>query len=64
MIGEAGFSRVNAYVGARGFFVRFPTSLLTALERLLDAMPVKLRRWLADNKLMRSLLGVRVAAIK
>jgi SAM-dependent methyltransferase len=61
---RAGFARVRAYVGARGYFVRFPIRLLEGLERLLDAMPVKLRRRVADNKLMRALLGVRVAAIK
>jgi len=55
---------MRAYVGARGFFLRFPVAIITGLERLLDAMPVKLRRRIADNKLMRALLGVRVAAIK
>ena len=61
---EAGFSRVRAYVGARGYFLRFPVVLLEGLERLLDALPAKVRRRVADNKLMRALLGVRVAAIK
>jgi SAM-dependent methyltransferase len=61
---EAGFSRMRAYVGARGLFLRCPVWLITALERSLEALPVKLRRRIADNKLMRALLGVRVAAIK
>jgi len=61
---EAGFSRVQAYIGARGYFMRFPIALLEGFERLLDSMPAKLRRRLSDNKLMRALLGVRVAAIK
>jgi SAM-dependent methyltransferase len=61
---EAGFSSVKAYVGARGFFVRFPVFLLEAIERALDAMPVRVRRKIADNKMMRALLGVRVAATK
>jgi len=61
---EAGFSGMRAYVGARGFFLRCPVAVITTVERILDAMPVKLRRRIADNKLMRALLGVRVAAIK
>lgn len=61
---SAGFSSVRAYVGARGYFFRFPIALVELLERTLDTMPAKLRRRIADNKLMRALLGVRVAAIK
>jgi SAM-dependent methyltransferase len=61
---SAGFSSVRAYVGARGFFLRCPVFLLEATERFLDALPVKFRRRIADNKLMRAILGVRVAAIK
>jgi SAM-dependent methyltransferase len=61
---EAGFSRVQAFVGARGFFMRFPVWALEAIEHVLDTMPVRLRRRIADHKLMRALLGVRVAAIK
>jgi SAM-dependent methyltransferase len=61
---QAGFSRVRAYIGARGYFLRFPVIAIEAIEKLLDSMPAKLRRRIADNKLMRALLGVRVAAIK
>lgn len=61
---EAGFRRVRAYVGARGYFLRCPVLVIEALERALDALPARLRRGIADNKLMRALLGVRVAAIK
>ncbi len=61
---EAGFARVHTYVGARGFFLRCPASAVGALERLLEAFPSRMRRRIADNRLMRALLGVRVAAIK
>ncbi len=61
---EAGFSRVKAFVGARGYFLPCPVWLIEGFERVLDTMPAKLRRHVADNKLMRALLGVRVAAIK
>ena len=61
---EAGFPRVRAYVGARGFFVRCPSLVIEALELALGLLPARVRRAIADNKLMRALLGVRVAAIK
>ena len=61
---EAGFPRVRAYVGARGFFVRFPRILLTALEALLEAFPPGARRRIASTKPLRALLGIRVAAVK
>lgn len=61
---DAGFSRVKAFVGARGYFLPCPVWLIEGFERVLDTMPAGLRRRVADNKLMRALLGVRVAAIK
>ena len=61
---DAGFSRVKAFVGARGWFLPCPVWLIEAAERVLDALPAAMRRRIADNKLMRALLGVRVAAIK
>lgn len=60
----AGFPRVQVFVGARGFFARCPAWLVEGLEHALEVLPVGLRRRVADNKLMRALLGVRVAAIK
>jgi SAM-dependent methyltransferase len=61
---EAGFARVRAYVGARGWFLRFPRALLEALEAALEALPAKLRRRVAGSKPVRALLGIRLAAIK
>ena len=61
---RAGFPRTHVYVGARGFFVRCPSFLVRALERVLGAMPAALRRKVADMKVFRALLGLRVAGIK
>ena len=61
---ESGFGRIRAYVGARGFFMRFPRILLEALEVALETLPVHLRRRLAGTKPMRAILGLRVAAVK
>jgi SAM-dependent methyltransferase len=60
----AGFPRVHVYVGARGWFVRVPCALLEGLESALEALPVRLRRRVADTQVMRGMLGLRVAAIK
>lgn len=64
MFAQAGFPRMHAYVGARGWFMRCPCGLLEGLESLLGALPVKMRRRIADTPVLRALLGVRVAAIK
>ncbi|HET9651680.1 MAG TPA: methyltransferase domain-containing protein [Usitatibacter sp.] len=61
---EAGFPRIRAYIGARGFFVRCPALVIEALEAALEWLPTRVRRGVADNKLVRALLGVRVAAVK
>ena len=60
----AGFSDVHFFAGARGRFVRCPGWLLFGVERILDALPHRLRRALADRSPMRALLGVRLAAFK
>ena len=64
MFAQAGFPRMHAYVGARGWFMRSPCWLLEGLESLLGVLPVKVRRRIADTPVLRALLGVRVAAIK
>jgi len=60
----AGFPRVHAYVGARGWFLRCPCIVLEALEAALEALPARWRRRISDTAVMRALLGLRVAAIK
>ena len=60
----AGFSRSHVYVGARGYFLRAPAFAVRAVESFLMALPAPLRRRLADQKLFRALLGLRVAAIR
>ena len=61
---RAGFPRTHVYVGARGLFMRCPSFLVRVLERVLGAMPASLRRAVADMKVFRALLGLRVAGIK
>jgi SAM-dependent methyltransferase len=60
----AGFADVRFYAGARGRFLRCPYWVIAVLESALGALPYALRNRIADTKLMRALLGLRVAAIK
>jgi hypothetical protein len=55
---------MHAYVGARGVFLRCPCFVLSALETLLETLPVRLRRRLAGIKPLRALLGLRIVGIK
>ena len=64
LLAATGFRQIYFYAGARGRFVRCPGWVIFAVERLLDALPHRLRRALADRAPMRALLGVRLAAFK
>jgi SAM-dependent methyltransferase len=61
---KAGFRPAHVYIGARGCFLRCPAWFVGGFERLLMALPARLRRSIADTKVARALLGLRVAAIK
>jgi SAM-dependent methyltransferase len=61
---QIGFKEVTCYVGARGAYLPFPTAILGLVERLLEAMPYRLRKRLADNPPMRAFLGVRITGRK
>jgi SAM-dependent methyltransferase len=61
---EAGFRRVRFYAGARGFFFPVPFLALALCEAMLEKLPRRLRRALADSPLMHALLGLRVMATK
>ncbi len=61
---RAGFRRVKFYAGAKRWFIACPYPLIAAVERVLDALPYRLRKRLADNGPARAFLGLRVAAFK
>jgi hypothetical protein len=44
--------------------VPVPYAAVSLIERVLDMLPYRLRKPIADFGLMRALLGLRVAAIK
>ncbi|MGE5615449.1 MAG: class I SAM-dependent methyltransferase [Bacillota bacterium] len=59
---EAGFACVQPFIGARGLFMRCPAFALELIEAMLDRLPFRLRRRLAESKPLRAILGVRIAA--
>ena len=61
---EAGFSRVQLYAGARGYYVPVPFTLVRLAEALLDGLPRRTARRMANFAPMRALLGVRLVAQK
>ena len=63
-LAAAGFAKLHIYAGARGRFVRCPGFVVDLLERLLERLPPATRRRIAESKLVRAVLGLRVAAIK
>ena len=64
LLREAGFREVRFYAGARGWYLRVPYMLIALGERLLQAIPSRIRRSLGGFAPMRALLGVRVAGVK
>jgi len=61
---QVGFSRVCAYVGAKGYYARCPVGPLMFCETVLGAMPERARNLIAHSLLFRMLLNVRLGAFK
>ena len=61
---EAGFRRFRAYVGAGGYYMRFPIWPLVILEKLVAALPSNLRVRIGQSLPIRSLLGIKLVATK
>ena len=64
LLQAAGFRQVDAYVGARGLFMRVPTGLICGLERVLAALPDRIGWTVAHTTPVRILLGMRIVAVK
>jgi len=64
MFRAAGFRRVRFYAGARGWYVRVPYALVAAAERVLETLPRRVARRLANLAPMRALLGLRLSGEK
>jgi len=61
---RAGFRKVRFYSGARGHYVAVPYPVLAMAEMLLEALPAKIRRRVADTYPARAFLGLYAEAVK
>lgn len=61
---RTGFRKVRFYGGARGVYARVSFALLWAVESVLERLPHRLRRRLADVAPARAFLGLYVEALK
>ncbi|HXD30917.1 MAG TPA: class I SAM-dependent methyltransferase [Pyrinomonadaceae bacterium] len=61
---DAGFTRVVALLGSSGTHLSVPVFLVTALERLLEKLPVQFGRKLARRLPLRVILGAKLVATK
>jgi SAM-dependent methyltransferase len=55
---QVGFSKLKAYIGGKGIYLRFPLLIIKIVESILSKMPFKLRNKLGNFLLVRALLGV------
>jgi SAM-dependent methyltransferase len=61
---RAGFVRVRAHVGGRGRYINLPVDLLIWCEKLLGLLPNGISRSIARSRPMRTLLNIRLGAMK
>ncbi len=61
---SVGFTRLAAYAGGKGRYVRVPLPLVLLTERALRSLPASWRRALARTLPVRALLGMTVVGVK
>ena len=61
---SVGFTRLAAYAGGRGQYVRVPLPMVLLTERALRSLPASWRRALARTFPVRALLGMTVVGVK
>lgn len=61
---QAGFRECTPFAGFHGNYIRFPLSMVLALETMLDKLPGRVRRGLGRGRPFRMLLGVRMVGVK
>jgi len=59
---QVGFRKIRVAIGARGTFLWIPVWVLWPIERLLEALPARVRRRVARSFAFRRMLGVRMRA--
>lgn len=61
---QIGFRKLEAYIGGKGFYLKFPLSLLKQLETWLTQLPNQTQKKISKTLPLRALLGVILVAQK
>jgi SAM-dependent methyltransferase len=61
---QAGFSRVDSFIGGGGYYLLTPAWLHEGFERLLNSLPKRWRKPVGNTLLFRVFLGLRIIARK
>lgn len=61
---RVGFSKISAYRGGKGIYMKLPLFLVKLCEKLLSLLPYSLRRGIANTLPFRALLGVTIVGTK
>ena len=64
LFARIGFSELTAYVGGKGIFVRFSTSIIRICERIIYSLPSPLKKGVSHAIPIKALLGIIVIAKK
>ena len=64
LFNSVGFRKLSAYAGARGYYVRFPISLVVWLEQWLSKFPFRIRAGIGRSLMFRAILGIRLVGVK
>ena len=59
-----GFSRIRAYIGAKGLYMCLPLFVISLVENLLSVIPYSPRKVIATSLPFRLLLGIRMVGTK
>lgn len=59
-----GFSSTRSYLGARGYYLRFPLAVSVGIENMLALLPSGIKRWLCHTISMRLLLRIQMIGVK
>ncbi len=60
----AGFSKISAMAGGKGYYINFPLSIIKWCEQMLFDLPLNVQKAIAKTPLLRAILGVIFIAEK
>jgi SAM-dependent methyltransferase len=61
---KVGFSKMTAYIGGQGVYIKFPLPIIKVCEKFLSGMSFSLRRKITNTLPVKALLGVTIVATK